>query len=257
MPVHSKNVYCPLILAASENERERVQVSKRHHYTPRYYLKRFETEAGAIWRLDKDSDTVVLGNSERFGFKKRWNTLRNPPPGYDTDWAEKQIARIDGYASGIIMEILKGRFPHDISPLALAISFMIHNQPRLMRELKAEHPEKVGHWSEDQWLVVMLRTALDNWRDYVPRYYAVNVISDDSDARFLTSSNPLIDFTNKPTMLLPLSSKCCLFLSHDPAHGGMRPIFTDCSPELVVGINEMTHKNAWQYVYSCHPDFAP
>jgi hypothetical protein len=31
-----------------------MMVSKRHHYTPRYYLKRFETDAGALWRLERN-----------------------------------------------------------------------------------------------------------------------------------------------------------------------------------------------------------
>ena len=161
-------------------------VSKRHHYTPRYYLKRFETEAGALWRLDSETGKITKGNNERFGFKTRWNSLRNPPPGYAPDWAEKQIAVIDGMASKVITEILEGQFPADIRKLAMAISFMHHNQPRLRRELETVHPDKVGHWSEDYWLVVRLKTALDNWESYVPLYYALNVIPPGSDQRFLT-----------------------------------------------------------------------
>jgi len=231
-------------------------VSKRHHYTPRYYLRRFENADGALWRLDHETGVVTSGNNERFGFKNRWNTLRNPPTGYASDWAEKQIAVIDGFASKIIAEILDGRFPADISKLAVAISFMHHNQPRLRRELEAVHADKVGHWSEDHWLVVRLKTALDNWRTYVPLCYAVNVIPPERDQRFLTSSNPLIDFNNKPTMLLPLSSRHCLFLSNDPAHANFRPQFTTCDVEMVAGINRMTRKNAWQYLYSCSSSFS-
>ena len=158
-------------------------VSKRHHYTPRYYLKRFETEAGALWRLDSETGKITKGNNERFGFKKRWNSLRNSPPGYAPDWAEKQIAVIDGMASKVITEILEGQFPADIRKLAMAISFMHHNQPRLPRELETVHPDKVGRWSEDYWLVVRLKTALDNWESYVPLYYALNVIPPGSDRR--------------------------------------------------------------------------
>ncbi len=233
-----------------------MQVSKRHHYTPRYYLKRFENDAGAVWRFDKDTSEIVSGNNERFGFKKHWNTLRKPPSGYDVDWAEKQIARIDGYASGIIKEIVAGRFPRDIRPLALALSFMIHNQPRLMQEMKTQHPDQVSLWSDDHWLIVMLKTSLDNWQDYVPLYYAINVIEEGSDQRFMTSGNPLIDFENKPTMLLPLSSQHCLFLSHDPVHHGWSPRSIVCSEEMVSGINGRIRENAWQYIYSCRPDFS-
>lgn len=233
-----------------------MNVSKRHHYTPRYYLRRFENADGALWRLDHETGVVTTGNNERFGFKNRWNTLQNPPPGYAPDWAEKQIAVIDGFASKTIAEILDGRFPADISKLAVAVSFMHHNQPRLRRELEAVHADKVGQWSEDHWLVVRLKTALDNWRTYVPLYYAVNVIPPERDQRFLTSSNPLIDFTNKPTMLLPLSSRHCLFLSNDPAHANFRTQFTTCDAEMVVGINRMARKNAWQYLYSCSSSFA-
>lgn len=231
-------------------------ISKRHHYTPRYYLKRFETETGALWRLDSETDAVTKGNNERFGFKKRWNTLRNPPPGYSPDWAEKQIAVIDGMASKVIAEILERQFPSDIRKLAMAISFMHHNQPRLRRELETIHPDQVGHWSEDYWLVVRLRTALDNWESYVPLYYALNVIPPGSDQRFLTSSNPLIDFTNQPTMLLPLSSRHCLFLSNDPAHRDFGPVTRTPDADEIAGINRMTIKNAWQYLYSSTESFA-
>lgn len=233
-----------------------MNMSRRHHYTPRYYLKRFEADDGALWRLDTETGAVTRGNNERFGFKNRWNTLRNPPPGYAPDWAEKQIAVIDGFASKVIAEILAGAFPADIRKLALAISFMHHNQPRLRRELETAHPDKVGRWSEDHWLVVRLKTALDNWQAYVPLYYAVNVIPPGSGQRFLTSSNPLIDFTSKPTMLLPLSSRHCLFLSHDPAHRDFRPLIRMPGAEEVAGINRMTIKNTWQYLYSCSDSFA-
>jgi hypothetical protein len=233
-----------------------MNISKRHHYTPRYYLKRFEASCGALWRLDSEAGAVIKGNNERFGFKKRWNTLRNPPAGYAPDWAEKQIAVIDGFASKVIAELIDGKFPADVRKLALAISFMHHNRPRLRREVETVHPDKVGHWSDDQWLVVRLKTALHNWQAYAPVYYAVNLIPLGSGQRFLTSSNPLIDFTNKPTMLLPLSSRHCLFLSHDPAHRDFRPMVRTVEAEEIAGINRMTIKNAWQYIYSCSPDFA-
>lgn len=57
-------------------------------------------------------------------------------------------------------------------------------------------------------------------------------------------------------MLFPLSSRHCLFLSNDPVHSGFRPQFTACATEMVAGINRMTCKNAWQYLYSCSSSFA-
>lgn len=233
-----------------------MNVSKRHHYTPRYYLKRFENEAGALWRLDNESGLITSGNNERFGFKNRWNTLRKPPPGYEPDWAEKKIAEIDGLASKVVADILSGHFLVDIRKIALAISFMDHNQPRLRRELEEVHADKVGEWSEDYWLVARLHAALNNWQQYVPLHYTLNEIPIGSELRFLTSSNPLIDFANKPTMLLPLSSRHCLFMSNDPAHAHFQPRVHPCDAEMVAGINRMTIKNAWQYVYSCSEDFA-
>jgi hypothetical protein len=65
-----------------------------------------------------------------------------------------------------------------------------------------------------------------------------------NDQRFLASSNPLIDFTNKPTTLLSLSSRHCVFLLNDPAHARFRPQFTTCDAEMVAGINRMTRTNA-------------
>ena len=39
-----------------------MNVSKRHHYTPRYYLRRFENADGALWRLDHETGVVTSGN---------------------------------------------------------------------------------------------------------------------------------------------------------------------------------------------------
>jgi hypothetical protein len=207
--------------------------------------------------LDRESGAIVRGNNERFGFKKHWNTLRNPPAGYAPDWAERRIAEIDGLAATEIARLLKGDFTSDLGPLACAIAFMTHNNPRVMDELDKHHADEVAHWSEDHRLVVRLNTVIKGWREYVPTFYAVHVIDPEMcDARFLTSSNPLVDFSNKPTHLLPISSRHCLFLSHDPQHRDFSRNFLKCEREMVAGINSMTMKNAWQYVYSCTPEFS-
>lgn len=231
-------------------------VSKRHHYTPRYYLKRFENVEGAMWRLDVESGAIVLGNNERFGFKNNWNTLRNPPSGYAPDWAEQRIAEIDGLASAEITRILAGDFSTDLRAVACAIALMTHNNPRVMRDLDEHHADQVAHWSEDYRLVVKLKTVLDTWKDYVPLYYAVQVIDEGApEARFLTSGNPLIDFSNKLTRFLPLSSRHCLFLSNDPQHRNFTPRFMRCDRATVAEINKLSVRNAWQYVFSSTMDF--
>lgn len=57
-------------------------------------------------------------------------------------------------------------------------------------------------------------------------------------------------------MLLPLSSRHCLFLLNDPAHARFRPQFTTCDAEMVARINRVTRKNAWHYLYSYSASFA-
>ncbi|WP_404338896.1 DUF4238 domain-containing protein [Sphingomonas sp. MMS12-HWE2-04] len=109
--------------------------------------------------------------------------------------------------------------------------------------------------SDDHALLVMLQTVIATWRDYVPLYYAVYVIDEGSDARFLTSRNPLVDFENRPTRLLPLSSRHCLFLSQDPEHARFKRQFMRCDRNMVSEFNRMALRNAWQYVYSRTPDF--
>ncbi|WP_133175340.1 DUF4238 domain-containing protein [Sphingomonas oleivorans] len=233
-------------------------VSRRHHYTPRYYLERFQDADGALYRRDCETGAVVLGNKERFGYKNQWNTLRNPPPGYESDWAEKRIAEIDGLASALLTRILAGDMPADFRPIAYAISFMVHNQPRMWRELEEKHASEVEHWTDDWRLVVMLNAALEAAPDYVPPYYAVQAIDPaEPGLRFLTSSNPVINFENRPTMLLPVSSRHCLFLSWDPAHLRYERKSFPCGRDMVVGINQTTLTNAWQYVYSSTPSFNP
>ena len=234
-----------------------MSISKRHHYTPRYYLKRFQNHEGAMWRLDKDSGKVTRGNNEIFGFKTHWNRLRNPPEGYVSDWAERKLSEIDGPASAVVRRILAGEFPKDLRALCYAISFMQTNQPRLMRHLEENHAKDIQHWSHDFQLIARVSAALDNALDYVPIYYTIQMIDEnDNDMRFLTSSNPLIEFTNKTMSFLPLSNRHCLMLSYDPQFEGEQPSFIACDKVILEGINKLSIQNAWQYVYSCTPDFS-
>jgi len=54
---------------------------------------------------------------------------------------------------------------------------------------------------------------------------------------------------------MPISSRHCLFLSHDAVHGRFAPKFMPCRREIVLGINGLTRLDAWQYLYSSTPDF--
>ena len=233
-----------------------MSVSKRHHYTPRYYLKRFQNDQGAMWRFDIDSKTYTRGNNAHFGYEKHWNTLENPSEQYEPDWAERRLSEVDGPASKIVDQILAGDFPKDIQALACAISFMKNNQPRLKRYLEQNNVEDVGDWSDDHWLLARVKASLDDWRTYLPYHYSVQVIDEnDQVSRFLTSSNPLIEMENQPTKLLPFSNRHCLFMSFDPQLIGCSPSAITCNGEIVAGINHLTIKNSWQYVYSNTPDF--
>jgi hypothetical protein len=232
------------------------KISRRHHYTPRYYLKRFENDSGTLWRKDQESGDIKLGNNAHFGYKKHWNTLRNPPKGYAPDWAEKRLGEVDTFASATIQRILNGEFPKDIRPLAYAISFMKNNQPQLKRELESSHPDQVRDWSDDHWLIARFNAAFDDALNYVPTHYFVKTIEDpESDSWFLTSSNPLIEFDNKLSKLMPLSKRHCLFLSYDPSFAQSEPMFVGCDGNTVAEINRLTRQNSWQYVYSCVPEF--
>jgi Protein of unknown function (DUF4238) len=230
--------------------------SRRHHYNPRYYLKRFESDSGQMWRLDKETEKIVCGNNNIFGLKSNWNNLDEPPAGYDRDWLEKNIAILDSRASRVLTDLVNGSFPDDIKPLAYAISFMQNHQPRLKRELLEQNPEQVAEWSDDHFTLVGYNTAMDRVEEYVPKSYWVWEIDQQNEYdRFLTSSNPLIDFTNFQSMLLPLSSRHCLSLNNDDSLSHVEPSFLTCDTDMVKGINDLTVKNSWQYVYSSTANF--
>jgi Protein of unknown function (DUF4238) len=232
-------------------------ISKKHHYTPRYYLKRFESDLNKIWRMEGGTNIIVEGNAKNFGYKKHWNTLRKPPVGYEPDWAEQRLSEVDGYASALVERIIAGDLPKDIRPIACAISFMKNNQPRLRQELELKNANDVKNWSDDHWLIARVRASLDDWPNYIPVTYWVQMIDEKNDAsRFLTSSNPLIEFDNMPTKLLPLSNRHCLILSFDKQFDGCNPSFQSCSKETVVEINRRTVENSWQYVYSSTANFS-
>ena len=204
-------------------------VSKRHHYTPRYYLKRFQNDQGAMWRFDIDSSISTRGNNAHFGYEKHWNSLKNPPKEFEPDWAERRLSEIDGPAAKIVAQIVAGDFPDDIQALACAMSFMKNNQPPLKRYLEANNVEGVSDWTEDLWLLSRVKASLDDWSNYIPFYYSVQTI-DESDqvSRFLTSSNPLIEMKNQPLKFFPLSSRHCLLMSFDPQFKGCNPSAVTC-----------------------------
>lgn len=234
-----------------------MSLSKRHHYTPRYYLKRFENEEGAMWRRDEGTGEIVRGNNTHFGYMKHWNTQQNPPDGMPLDWAEKQLAEIDGLASTVIARIVSGSLPSDIRALASAISFMKNNQPSLKRHLEENNAQEVADWLDDHWLLARIKASIEDWEKYIPVHYSVQVIDEkEHDVRFLTASNPLIEMEKQPIKLLPVSSRHCLTLMYDRQYEGCAPFETKCNREIVAGINRLMLKNSWQYVYSCKPDFS-
>lgn len=231
-------------------------VSKRHHYTPRYYLKRFEDVAGVLWRLDVADNVITRGNHAHFGYQKHWNSLRHPLDGYPPDWAEQRLAEVDGLAAAEIARIVAGDFSTDLRAVACAIAFMTLNNPSVMRNLNVEHGESVANWSDDFRLIAKFKAALSHWESYRPYHYSLQVIdAAHGDARFLTSSNPLIDMVDTPSRLLPISSHHCLFLSRDPALRGITPRVLRCGRARVAEINALTKRNAWQYLYSNTADF--
>jgi hypothetical protein len=232
--------------------------SVKHHHTPRHYLKRFENSEGKLWRLDVANGIIATGNNDRFGFKNHWNRLKNPPSGYDVDWAEKKIAEIDGAAANTMNRLMNGEFPDDIRPLAASIGFMTQHQPVVMKNLEVENSSAVQAWTPDWKLVLSLNAALAKGTELVPLSYAIYRLTEEQlHLRFLTSSNPLVEFDNKPNKFFPLSSRECLLLIYDPELHWSGSRFLPCDEELVAGINGVTLRNAWQYVYSCRADFHP
>jgi len=225
--------------------------SKRHHFTPRYYLKKFQNSDGKLWRRDIASGKVVCGDHNSFGLKNHWNTLKNPPNGYERDWAERRIGMVDAYASNALEKLLHGDFSADMRALAYAMSFMQHHQPKLKEELKKSHPKRVEGWTNDWFLIVGLKTALREARNYIPVQYAVLQRPTESDAsEFLTSSNPVVSFTNKPSLFFPISNAQCLLITKDKDAGFGNPRRFFCDGQTIEGINGLIMENAWQYVYS-------
>ena len=106
---------------------------KKHHYNPRYYLERFESDDGQLWRLDKETAKVIQGSAKSLGYKKYWNRLKEPPQEINANWIEYRISDIDGASAKVISGIVERDPPESIAPLAAAISFMQNHQPRLKR----------------------------------------------------------------------------------------------------------------------------
>ena len=230
--------------------------STKHHYTPRYYLKRFENPEGKIWRLDVETGEIVTGNHARFGFKNHWNRLQNPPAGFEPDWAEKRIAEVDGRSALTVKKLLDGEFPMDIRPLIHAIGFMKIHQPRLHRSLAENHLAETRHWTPDFRLITSLKAALAEARELEPLSYSIiRLEENEPELRFLTSSNPLVEFENKPLKFFPLSSRIGLMLIYDPDLARHPKGYVKCSPQMTREINEIALRNSWQYVYSCRANF--
>lgn len=231
-----------------------MSVSKRHHYNPRYYLRRFENAEGRLWRLDLDSGHVVCGSSDSFGFKKNWNSFSGNREGFEKDWLEKRISQIDDAAANELSSIVSEKFPERLTALPYAISFMQNHQPLVREHARQTAPEVVDNWPEDYYMITSARNAIVQAAEYQTETYTVSKIPDDLDARFLTSSNPLIKFYNKEMMFFPLSDRLCLMLNGPKADKSKLPI--PCGRETVEAINTLTKKNSWQYVFSNSSNFS-
>jgi len=235
-----------------------MNISKRHHYNPQYYLKKFANSKKQLWRLDKESGKIVCGSSEKFGLKKNWNTLQVEQSERSADWIEGKISKIDHFAAQTLGKIVDGKLPEDIRPLCAAISFMQNHQPRLKRELIESNSKEVSDWSNDTFLIAGVKSALRDYERYVPKSYIVYEIdSSKPDWHFLTSSNPLIEFSDNSMKFFPVSKKHCMFLNNDVklAQIGSQYFGVD-SEEIVRGVNRRTVENSWQYVYSPTSDFS-
>lgn len=231
---------------------------KRHHFTPRYYLKRFENCDGKIWRFDKKNNAIVKGDHMSFGVKKHWNRLQNPPEGFDPLWAETRLAEIDGHASKVIERLANGDLSVDLTALSYAMSFMQHHQPHLKNSVQLSHSDAVSEWTDDWFLIVLMKTALQEAKNYVPRSYSILQIPDEKKGtRFLTSSNPVVEFNNKSTMFFPLTKNHCLIMFNEDRYDFIKPSFRTVEKAEIKGINALILKNSWQYTYSSTESFDP
>lgn len=81
------------------------EISKRHHYLPRCYLKGFTHNGKQLFLYDKQKDVVRPGNIEHSFYLWDRNTMAIPN-GEKSDWLEKMYARIESDSAYLFPKII-------------------------------------------------------------------------------------------------------------------------------------------------------
>lgn len=87
-------------------------MEKRHHYVPRFLLRRFSQAADAenppIFQLDKATGRIVTVGVNDAAVIRHWNTLNNPPDGFSRTGLEAYLSLWEGVASVEINTLCQG-----------------------------------------------------------------------------------------------------------------------------------------------------
>lgn len=104
---------------------------KRHHYVPRFLLKRFSGEPGAknpaIWRLDKASGQAARSSIVNEAVISHFNRVE-AASGLTADSVETLLATIEGMASPLVTKLVRGQAPAPEERLNLALFVWLQQQ---------------------------------------------------------------------------------------------------------------------------------
>lgn len=237
--------------------------SKRHHYLPQFYLRRFCRD-GRLWVYDRDKDEFRQQTPNNTALEKHLYS-RTTKDGQQNDEMEKIFAEAESLAKPVLDKIEKQEkiTTNDKESLSWMLAMQFLRTPSFFEQSNAVWkailaakqltPEQVPQ--KEYWLA----NVLDGW--LVLREYYIKagwrILCAPKNESFLTSDNS-INVINPniadeasvapvaPEMChyIPLSSQCCLF-----TQGILNGIaYCDFPKDDVREINVLNARNASKYI---------
>jgi hypothetical protein len=102
-----------------------VNVPRKHHYTPVFYLKNFAGPEGLLHIVSRRDGHRFCGTPESIGFEKDFYTIDEADPGDDPHAIERAFAEFEGDAAAVVQQVIATcKLPTDDDRLGILLNFV-------------------------------------------------------------------------------------------------------------------------------------
>jgi len=134
------------MMGFGNNNMNRKNNSKKHHYIPQYYLKGFSTsgDSSKVWAFDRRSKKAFCASTLNIGHENYFYASKDIHGEIDTDSVETFLANsVEGPANPIIDKVrnIQPINKQEKSVLAKYMAYMLSRVPRYRERIKEKIPQ--------------------------------------------------------------------------------------------------------------------